>query len=673
MKVAFITGIAGQDGSYLAEFLLEKEYNVHGIIRRSSSLNTERIDHIFDKLYLHYGDMTDSNNIDSIICKIKNMHVNMDVFEIYNLAAQSHVQISFELPKYTADVDAIGTLNILESIRKNDLTKITRFYQASTSELYGKVVETPQTELTPFYPRSPYGVAKLYGYWIVKNYRESYNMYACSGILFNHETLAGFMPLIFKEDDIIDIKPISEIVRNHAGITIDENNKHYQDGVVTKNLHVWDNNDWTKVKFASGYPHNIIDDNKKPKFLISNNSAYLTTADHEIIMDDALDVKTKDIKIGDKVYLVNFPENNDNKNIDNDEAEFLGLVVKYGNIDTIVNFINEDKNIIDNINNLWRNICVKYNYQNVTIINNINNNNKFKLTLYGHRQYFDNFNIINEDKTKRVPIKILNSNKNIMQSFLKGYNNTNELKNIKTNSACLAQGLIFLLNKTTQQTYTINVKHTFRHNKNKFLYSINVNDDENNITNNEIKKIINMDNYDGWFYDLETDSGTFHAGIGNGRIHNSPRRGHNFVTRKITIGLGKIIKGEINKLTLGNIDSLRDWGYAKDYVKGMWLMLQQPMADDFVLATNKMYSVRHFIEKAFEIKGFNIAWKGEGVNEIGYDIETKRELIVIDKKYFRPCEVDELCGDYSKAFKELGWQPETSFDELVKLMVDGDC
>lgn len=340
MKVAFITGIAGQDGSYLAEFLLEKEYKVHGIIRRSSSLNTGRIDHIFDKLYLHYGDMTDSNNIDSVICKIKNMYVDMDVLEIYNLAAQSHVQISFELPKYTADVDAIGTLNILESIRKNDLMNVARFYQASTSELYGKVVESPQTELTPFYPRSPYGVAKLYGYWIVKNYRESYNMFACSGILFNHE---------------------------------------------------------------------------------------------------------------------------------------------------------------------------------------------------------------------------------------------------------------------------------------------------------------------------------------------SERRGHNFVTRKITIGLGKILKGEIENISLGNIDSLRDWGYAKDYVKGMWLMLQQPMADDFVLATNKMYSVRHFIQEAFKIKGFNIAWKGEGVNEVGYDIDTNRELILIDSKYFRPCEVDELCGDYSKASRELGWQPETSFEDLVKLMVEGDC
>lgn len=338
MKSALITGITGQDGSYLAELLLEKGYKVHGIIRRSSSINTERIDHIFKKLVLHYGDVTDPSNIDSIIYGIKKE--NPEILEIYNLAAQSHVQVSFELPLYTANVDATGTLNILEAVRKNDMIDIVRFYQASTSELYGKVQEMPQTELTPFYPRSPYGVAKLYGFWIVKNYRESYNMFACSGILFNHE---------------------------------------------------------------------------------------------------------------------------------------------------------------------------------------------------------------------------------------------------------------------------------------------------------------------------------------------SERRTHNFVTRKITIGLGKILRGEENKLVMGNIDSLRDWGYAKEYVEGMWRMLQAPIAKDYVLATNEMHTVREFIEEAFKLKGFNIKWKGKGVDEIGYDETTGRELIFISERYYRPCEVDMLCGDPSLAKRELGWEHKTTFKELVQLMVDADC
>ena len=342
-KIALITGITGQDGSYLAELLLEKEYIVWGIIRRSSSMNTGRIDHIFDKLTLRYGDLTDSSNLLNILTEIKNTHANLERIEVYNLAAMSHVKISFELPEYTCDVDALGTLRLLEACRTCGipLSKI-RFYQASTSEMYGKVLEIPQTEKTPFYPRSPYGVAKLYAYWITKNYRESYGMYACSGILFNHE---------------------------------------------------------------------------------------------------------------------------------------------------------------------------------------------------------------------------------------------------------------------------------------------------------------------------------------------SPRRGHNFVTRKVTIALGNILKGKQDKLVLGNINSLRDWGHAKDYVNGMWLMLQKDAdkVDDYVLATNEYHSVREFVEKAFLLKGIKIGWTNEGLEEIGYDINTGKELVFISEKYFRPAEVDELLGDSTKAKEELGWIPSVKFDDLVKEMVEADC
>jgi len=342
MKIAFITGITGQDGSYLAELLLDKNYKVHGLIRRSSSINTHRIDHIFSNsnLKLHYGDMTDGTSLYKILFDIKTLYPDMEVLEVYNLAAQSHVKISFEMPEYTADVDAFGTLKILEAIINNDLIKITRFYQASTSEMFGLVQEVPQNEKTPFYPRSPYGIAKMYAFWIVKNYRESYGLYACNGILFNH---------------------------------------------------------------------------------------------------------------------------------------------------------------------------------------------------------------------------------------------------------------------------------------------------------------------------------------------GSVRRGHNFIERKITLGLAKILNKETDRLVVGNLNSLRDLGNAKDYVEGMWLMLQQNQADDYVLATGEMYSIRQMIEIAFGFRGFDIKWKGEGVNEIGYDENTGRELIFVNEKYFRPAEVGQLLGNSTKAYEKLGWKSKTSFNDLLKEMVDHDC
>ena len=328
MKVALITGITGQDGSYLAELLLEKGYEVHGIIRRCSLINTHRIDHIYNKLKLHYGDLTDSTNLVRVI-----QLVQPD--EIYNLGAQSHVKVSFDMPEYTGQTDALGTLRVLEAVRLLGIEDKVRIYQASTSEMFGLVQEVPQKETTPFYPRSPYGCAKVYGYWITKNYREAYGMYACTGILFNHE---------------------------------------------------------------------------------------------------------------------------------------------------------------------------------------------------------------------------------------------------------------------------------------------------------------------------------------------SPRRGETFVTRKITQALSKISVGLQDCLYLGNLDAKRDWGHAKDFVEAMWLMLQQDDPDDYVIATGKQYSVRDFVDEAAPYFGMKIVWMGEGLNEFGYDLNTKRVVIKVDPKYFRPAEVETLLGDASKAKKELGWEPKITFKELVEDM-----
>ncbi|MDF7825401.1 GDP-mannose 4,6-dehydratase [Pontiellaceae bacterium B12227] len=337
MKKALITGITGQDGSYLTELLMSKGYEVHGIIRRASSFNTHRIDHLYEdqlegnpQMFLHYGDMTDSSNLNRIIEKV-------EPSEIYNLAAQSHVQVSFEVPEYTAEADAIGTLRILDAIRETGIDS--RFYQASTSELYGKVMEVPQTETTPFYPRSPYAVAKQYGFWIVKNYRESYGLHASNGILFNHE---------------------------------------------------------------------------------------------------------------------------------------------------------------------------------------------------------------------------------------------------------------------------------------------------------------------------------------------SPRRGETFVTRKITMAVARISRGLQKCLYMGNIDALRDWGYAPDYVEMMWMMLQQDAPDDYVVATNEMHTVREFIEKSFACVDVEIAWEGKGVDEVGKNKATGDVVVRMDERYYRPCEVEQLLGDPAKAKKQLGWEPNVKFSELVKIMTEGD-
>lgn len=337
MKKALITGITGQDGSYLTELLLEKGYEVHGIIRRASSFNTGRIDHLYKdrhetgvKMFLHYGDLTDSSNLNRLIEKIEPV-------EIYNLAAQSHVQVSFQVPEYTAEVDATGTLRLLDAIREIGIPA--RFYQASTSELYGKVQEVPQTETTPFYPRSPYAVAKQYGFWIVKNYRESYGLHASNGILFNHE---------------------------------------------------------------------------------------------------------------------------------------------------------------------------------------------------------------------------------------------------------------------------------------------------------------------------------------------SPRRGETFVTRKITMAVARISRGIQKCLYMGNINALRDWGYAPDYVEMMWMMLQQKTPDDFVVATGEMHTVREFIEKSFSHVDITVEWEGEGVDEVGRNKDTGDIIVRMDERYYRPCEVEQLLGNPAKAKAKLGWVPKVKFEQLVQIMTDGD-
>lgn len=751
-KVALITGITGQDGAYLSEFLLKKGYIVHGIKRRTSLFNTDRIDHIYQdphidnrNFILHYGDLTDSTNLIRII-----QEVQPD--EIYNLGAMSHVRVSFEVPEYVADTDGIGTLRLLEAIRILGLEKKTRIYQASTSELYGLVQEVPQKETTPFYPRSPYAVAKMYAYWITVNYREAYNMFACNGILFNHETIAEWMPMIFKvgENGFIDIKPISEVVQFHTNkdkISIDKTKQVYQETEVTTNLYVWDAKGWTKVLYASGYPHQKELDNKKPRFLVAKNAAYLATDSHVCIMADDSEKEFKDIEIGDKVNIIEYPEIvPENFEISEKEAELLGFITGDGSVKEgrQLQITSKDRASLEYYSHIWESLHPNnsvYYWQTKSGFNT--ENLIWQVRLNNSTTFIKKYQFYDKNHKKCVPFQILNSNKSVQKSFLQGYNAADgmqsnpckyEFKNFKTNSPTLAAGLIFLLKNVTNQDYNINLETTEKWGKFSIYYSINILSDsdlgqnhknstkkkykilelveqgvsqrgiqretgvsrtfirkvQNGYENpthhhltkekNEIKKIIEMPQYEGWFFDLTTESETFHCGIGQGHVHNSPLRGETFVTRKITRGVAKIALGMQDKLWMGNINSKRDWGHAKDYVEAMYLILQQEKPEDFVIATGVTTEIREFIRMAFAEVGAELEFKGEGIEEKGYiksctpqyAFHVGQEVVAIDPRYFRPTEVDLLIGDPTKAMTKLGWKPKYDVKMLCAEMVAAD-
>lgn len=619
MKKAFITGVTGQDGSYLADLLLQHDYEVYGMIRRSSTSNTSRIDHINnDNFHIVYGDLADQASLTGLIGSIQ-------PDEVYNLAAQSHVGMSFKMPEFTADVTGVGPLRLLEAIRLNGLCEKTKFYQASTSELFGKVQEVPQKETTPFYPRSPYGVAKLHAHWSVINYREAYNMYACNGILFNHETLTYSTPLIIKTGDAIDILPIGDVARFRTGVIFDLYNENYQEGKPTTNIKIWDQKGWVDIKWVSGYPHKM---DKQPRIINARNHVYSATGSHPCIMEDDSEVKTSDLKIGDKVKNINYPEVNSPEKTSLEKAEWLGMLVADGNISKgRIRFTNKNESLKKRFCELWEIFNPSGHSSSSVSTSGFTGEVVGQVNCCGAKEKYDIYtNDVNPfgHKNKKVPKEILNSSKEVMEAFLVGYNNGDGLKknpckykfkNFKTNSPTLAAGLIYLTTKVTGQKYNITVEESWRWGKQQFYYSINFLSDNTSKTekynivkdligkslsqreihrqtgisrgfirkvqngycpddthhlelcSNEIKKIIEIPNYSGWFFDLETSSGTFHAGIGQGVVHNSPRRGENFVTRKITKTLCNIYKDFHNDscMWIGNMDAKRDWGDARDY------------------------------------------------------------------------------------------------------------
>lgn len=673
-KKALITGILGQDGSYLAEILLDKGYEVYGMKRRSASDNFWRVEHLLRDIELVEGDLTDQTSLMKVI-----KNVNPD--EVYNLAAQSFVGLSWDQPVLTSEVTAIGVLKLLEACRNHN-TNI-KFYQASSSEMFGKVQEIPQKETTLLYPRSPYGVAKCFGHHMAINYRESYNMFCTSGILYNHETLTSDMPLIFKvgKEGKIDIKPIGEIVRRHTKVdhkgVVNESLNNYQQGQVELPLYVWDYKDWTRVKFASGYPHEIKTDNKNPIIINSKIGAYSASSDHVCIMHDFSEKKTKDISIGDKVNVSDLPKHNVlSEDITLEESKLLGMLVKDGYVSKDLRTTRlsiRTSEAREEVKRLWR------------IISNKKDNTVFYPKWYGlygevrgqenlleASEWVSKFNIYTEDRKKRIPLQVLNSNKEVMLAFLDGYNlcnslrrsKVNKLSNFKTNSASLAMGIIYLIKNATNQNFNLTVDDSNTKTGQEIYYSIILPNNED-VTNksfnrgdqhfNEVSKIIKLDNYKGWFYDLETESGTFTAGPGLMHVHNSPRRGIEFVTRKITNAVANIKLGRQSELRLGNLDAKRDWGHARDYMEAAYLMLQHHKPDTFVIATGETHSVREFCEIAFSYVNLNY-----------------KDYVVVDPKYYRPAEVDILLGDPSKAKKELGWKPKITFEKLIEMMVNAD-
>ncbi len=535
MKKALISGITGQDGSYLAEFLLQKGYEVHGILRRSSSFNTGRIEHLyFDEwvrdmkqkrtINLHYGDMTDSSSLIRII-----QQVQPD--EIYNLAAQSHVKVSFDVPEYTAEADAVGTLRMLEAVRILRLEKKTRIYQASTSELFGKVQEVPQKETTPFYPRSPYGVAKQYGFWITKNYRESYGMFAVNGILFNHESE--------RRGETFVTRKISLAA---ARIAQGEQDKLYLGNLDARR-------DWGYAKDYVECMWLILQHDVPEDFVIATGEMHTV-------------------------------------------REFATLAFKEAGIEL-----------------RWEGEGV--NEKGIDVATG-------KALVEVDPKYFRPSEVeqLLGDPTKAKTLLNWNPRKTSFEELV-----------------------------------SIMVRHDME----------------------KVKRMGVAKQYGFWITKNYRESYGMFAVNGILFNHESERRGETFVTRKISLAAARIAQGEQDKLYLGNLDARRDWGYAKDYVECMWLILQHDVPEDFVIATGEMHTVREFATLAFKEAGIELRWEGEGVNEKGIDVATGKALVEVDPKYFRPSEVEQLLGDPTKAKTLLNWNPrKTSFEELVSIMVRHD-
>ncbi len=662
-KTALITGITGQDGSYLAELLLEQGYRVVGMTRRTSTDVHERIAHLVDEIEFVSGDLLDQSSITSIV---RDVRPN----EVYNLAAQSFVPTSWQQPVLTGEFTALGVTRVLEAVRAADPS--IRFYQASSSEMFGKVVETPQRESTPFYPRSPYGVAKVYGHWITVNYRESYDIFAVSGILFNHESVPASTPIIVKRGNLIDVLPIGDLL--HAR----EKGPNVQQFDI-EDVQVWDGERFVKVLGGTAYRHRPVVENKGVRRVEARCGSVTLTADHVMFMEDR-ECPSKEVTAGDRVSRAELPEAPAFTNPGLEFAWMLGAFVgdgsasrqRGGHVDG--KFTNADSRLRTFFTEVWERQTLGFTTYSKTTSGFRAGAVVGALALNGAPRFLEwlQEECYTRDGYKRVPRIILNGDEAVWRAFLEGYNATDGLKagnathrykNFKTNSPTLAMGLWWMTRKALRQEVALNVDVGPQERPGPF-FSMNLRS-PNNVGGKgahlrkdlaEVKRVVEEPHFDGWLYDITTESQRFHAGVGELVIHNSPRRGKEFVTRKITDGVARIKLGLAKELRLGNLDAQRDWGFAGDYVRAMWLMLQQDTADDYVIATGRTHSVRDFVRIAFESAGLG----------------SYEPYVVLDERFVRPAEVDLLIGDPAKAKRVLGWEPQVSFEELVERMVRAD-
>ncbi len=675
-KRALITGITGQDGSYLSEFLLDQGYEVHGIIRRTSTFNTDRIDHIYvdphnekARLFLHYGDLTDGTTMRRIL-------EDVQPIEIYNLGAQSHVRVSFDSPEYTVDTVAMGTLRLLEAIRDyQHRTGIeVRFYQAGSSEMFGKVQEVPQNETTPFYPRSPYACAKVYAHWQTINYRESYGLFACNGILFNHECTTSSTPVIVRKDGLIDIVPIEDIVPHRTDPK--HGSRYTTDLAPDDRFEVWDANGWTEVTCMTATWNGF---ERKPNKVVhriaARGAVFHATTDHIAFVaqgENFAEKPTGEIQVGESLALIDLPQQTDQIDLTPSEAWLLGILAAEGYVspEGKIQVANQDSALLDRVAAYWRKVAGGSSSRYVAKSGFENGNDVIQLRLIGNRAYgrYLRESLYTRSGDKRIPKRILNASHQAQLAFLEGFNAgdglkstpcTYEFQGFKTASSVMAAGLYWMSVTTLKQRAIICTEER----NGQLYYQINLNSPnvqpggKGGHLRRPLAEVVKAEpvDYKGWLFDLATTTGTFHAGIGQGWIHNSPRRGETFVTRKITRAIARILANKQKKTYLGNLDAKRDWGYAKDYVRAMWLMLQQDQPDDYVIATGETHSVQEFLELAF---GYvNLNWQ---------------DYVEFDERYLRPAEVDLLIGDPTKAQQKLGWERSVSFEELVALMVEAD-
>ena len=653
---ALITGVTGQDGSYLAELLLEKGYDVHGMVRRASTEKFERIEHIRDRITLHQGDLLDQRSL------VDAMRASKPA-EIYNLAAMSFVAVSWIQPTLTAEFTGVGVTRMLEAMR--EVCPEARFYQASSSEMFGKVLEVPQTETTPFYPRSPYGVAKAYGHFITVNYRESYDLHATSGILFNHECVSENTPLIVRQLGNIAIRTPAELVPlRRKGRSVQSFEPHNV-------VEVWDGEEWTYVRAITATRRRQTDPDHELLSIQARGGVVDVTAHHTMLDSDREPVRASDVAEGDSLAITEkMPAEPGWAAIAPEMAELLGLLAADGHVSGDgghVRFTNNDFLTRCRAMELWSRVFLGLSSESIGTsgfdvdaeVNVVNFSGARSIGPWLREQLYT------PTAFKQVPPVVLNADRDLQAAFLRGYYAGDGLKrgngeSIKTNSSVLAQGLtlmyfnqgqpasVYVEQRAGRSYYQLNLRSRV---------PVGAQGAHLRRSPNEVRRITpSALPSDEWVFDLETESGLFCAGVGRLVVHNSPRRGLEFVTRKITWHAAAIKHGLSKELRLGNLDAERDWGYAKDYVEAMWLMLQRDIPEDYVIATGKANSVRECCEVAFDEAGLG-------------DFE---QYVTIDPAFVRPAEVDHLIGTPAKAERDLGWKPQTSFEELIRLMTRVD-